>query len=282
MMANHSQRKLIPMNLQMFAEGDEPPVVPVGNEPLAGIPPVADDKLPPDGEPPVVDEEFDEILYNKETVKIPKSERKTYLQKGYNYDKVNSRLTEFEQKVAKIQQLTGKGLDEAIQDLEQQILDAEAKQYAQQTGKTEEEAKDYLEKDKRLQAIENELRATKLLTNLEKAKEPFKDKMYFKELESDIDQLIKENVLQNREISVEAAFNYLRGQKLDELMEKAKANTVKSTVADMHDRTRRGVVANDGVAGDDVDTSDINKEMASAFGNSPAAIAKYVKQKLRS
>lgn len=40
-------------------------------------------------QPANVPEEFDEIVYNKETVKIPVSERQTYLQKGYNYDKVH-------------------------------------------------------------------------------------------------------------------------------------------------------------------------------------------------
>lgn len=44
-------------------------------------------------------EEFDEIDYNKEVVKIPVSERKAYLQKGYNYDKVLTKKQELEQQL---------------------------------------------------------------------------------------------------------------------------------------------------------------------------------------
>ncbi|CAB4127928.1 hypothetical protein UFOVP103_4 [uncultured Caudovirales phage] len=39
-------------------------------------------------------EDYDVIRYNKQEVKIPVSERQTYLQKGYNYDKVNTQLQE--------------------------------------------------------------------------------------------------------------------------------------------------------------------------------------------
>lgn len=44
-------------------------------------------------------EEYDEITYNKETVKIPVSERKNYLQKGMNYEKVQAKATELEGQV---------------------------------------------------------------------------------------------------------------------------------------------------------------------------------------
>jgi hypothetical protein len=39
-------------------------------------------------------EEYDTIKYNHEEVKIPVSERQTYLQKGYNYDAVNTKYEE--------------------------------------------------------------------------------------------------------------------------------------------------------------------------------------------
>jgi hypothetical protein len=47
-------------------------------------------------EPVTTQEEYDTIKYNKEEIKIPVSERQTYLQKGYNYDKVNERAKEAE------------------------------------------------------------------------------------------------------------------------------------------------------------------------------------------
>jgi hypothetical protein len=50
-------------------------------------------------EPVTTQEEYDTIKYNKEEIKIPVSERQTYLQKGYNYDKVNERATHLEAQV---------------------------------------------------------------------------------------------------------------------------------------------------------------------------------------
>ena len=38
--------------------------------------------------------EYDTIKYNHEEVKIPVSERQTYLQKGYNYDSINTKYEE--------------------------------------------------------------------------------------------------------------------------------------------------------------------------------------------
>lgn len=49
-------------------------------------------------EPVTTQEEYDIIKYNKEEVKIPVSERQNYLQKGYNYDKVQQRAQELEQR----------------------------------------------------------------------------------------------------------------------------------------------------------------------------------------
>ncbi len=43
--------------------------------------------------------EYDTIKHNHEEVKIPVTERQTYLQKGYNYDKVNERATQLETQV---------------------------------------------------------------------------------------------------------------------------------------------------------------------------------------
>ncbi|MDD5511966.1 MAG: hypothetical protein PHI12_14355 [Dehalococcoidales bacterium] len=42
----------------------------------------------PEETPAEKTEEYDEIIFNRQPVKIPKSERQTYLQKGYHYDTV--------------------------------------------------------------------------------------------------------------------------------------------------------------------------------------------------
>lgn len=63
------------IDLQLFGETEE------------GTPDQTDNTTGSDNQPET-EIEYDTIDYNKEEVKIPVSERKTYLQKGYNYDKV--------------------------------------------------------------------------------------------------------------------------------------------------------------------------------------------------
>jgi hypothetical protein len=74
--------------------------------------------------PATTQDEFDVIKYNSEEVKIPVSERQTYLQKGYNYDKVNQRVTEYEQQLNRVAQLSGYNTHDellsALDDIEQQ------------------------------------------------------------------------------------------------------------------------------------------------------------------
>ena len=50
-------------------------------------------------------EAFDVIRYNKEEIKIPVSERQTYLQKGYNYDKVQQQLEQAKQQAAYLERI---------------------------------------------------------------------------------------------------------------------------------------------------------------------------------
>jgi hypothetical protein len=72
-------------------------------------------------------EEYDIIRYNKEEVKIPVSERQTYLQKGYNYDKVYSQLEQTKQqstyleRIAKMQGFeTTDDFLKAVDEMEEQ------------------------------------------------------------------------------------------------------------------------------------------------------------------
>ena len=77
------------------------------------------------------------------------------------------------------------------------------------------------------------------------------------------------------------AFFYVNRKNFKTLMDEAKTKAQKKTLADVHDRARRGIV-NPESEGEDVDITDIDTEMASAFGNDPKEIAKYKKSKLRS
>jgi hypothetical protein len=91
----------------------------------------------PSAEPVTTQEEYDEIKHNKEIVKIPVSERKNYLQKGYNYDKVQQKATELEGQVKYLEKRARQeGFDDvqsylkAIDEFEQQQqVQAEASKY---------------------------------------------------------------------------------------------------------------------------------------------------------
>lgn len=48
------------------------------------------------------EEEYDVIQYNKEEVKIPASQRREYLEKGYNYDKIKGRAEEYKTELEQI------------------------------------------------------------------------------------------------------------------------------------------------------------------------------------
>ncbi|MFA4854194.1 MAG: hypothetical protein WC616_02455 [Candidatus Omnitrophota bacterium] len=239
----------------------------------------------------VVDSQTDDLENESETEEGEKeSEVAETTKQGPDENAIYAKLrrkaeeemkAKYEPKLAKFQELAGVDIDQALTQLEQSKLQEEAKQYAETNGLTEEDAADRLKDKQRLQALETELRSTKRLTTLEKEKEPFKDKLYFKDLEPEIDQLIAENAQKGIDISVEATFNYLRGKNLDELMSKETEKTVKSTIANIHDRARRTVVNQDSSHGDDLDTSEVDVEMANAFGTDPKKIASYVKKQTK-
>jgi hypothetical protein len=129
------------INIQLFAEGDtnlnEKKETNLDNKPeeksetkvnpiraAFGLKPKKPDKEPEDKKPdakpeekkpdavipekePAKEPEFDEITYNKEKVKIPVTERQTYLQKGYNYDKVKADADNAKATLKKIAELEG-------------------------------------------------------------------------------------------------------------------------------------------------------------------------------
>src|SRR4030042_5544242 len=72
--------------------------------------------------------EPDEITYLGEKIKlsdIPTQEKIELLQKGKNYDKINSRLTEQQQLIQQIESKTGMNISEVLQALEQQKMEEE-------------------------------------------------------------------------------------------------------------------------------------------------------------
>lgn len=198
-------------------------------ETLTATEPVEDE---PVEAPEETTEEFDEIIYNGETTKVPVSERKTLLQKGYNYDKQveklrarDAELAEYKQREAELTALYGPHAQ-----LRRQLLETKA----DEQGVTPEVLEQQLQLQHEVETLRRETRDVKL--QAEKAK--LKDKPYFTDLEAEIDALLPTS----EHWTVQNAYEYLRGKNFETLTAKAKTSTQKSTIADIQDQARRGIV----------------------------------------
>lgn len=105
-------------------------------------------------------EEYDEIIYNKEKIRIPVSERQALLQKGYNYDKAHGRLTEAEQKAKEIDRWVEQNYrDHGIKTWEQfqnTIAEQKRKEQLEEMGLDEDGYKKLLENDPDLLRLRQE------------------------------------------------------------------------------------------------------------------------------
>ena len=151
---------------------------------------------------------------------------------------------------------------------------------ADEEGVSEEAARKMLQLEERARIVEEREANLKRQSDLEQQKKKLRGELYFKELEVEIDKFVE----QYPDTNVEGAFHYLRSTKLPDLMAGKIKATEKRTIADMHDRARRGGVSGGSDAGH---TEDINPrtilsradlEMCEAFGTDPKVIARKVKE----
>lgn len=265
--------------------GADPNIDPNPADPVDPVDPAPTD---PPSDPEPKPEPFLSIKYNKDEVPLTKEEAVELAQKGKNYEKAIERAKQEAAQPARDAYIAeqgymwnGKPITTEAEYKQALKWQQEAERYATEKGVTPEEAHRELEKDRRLQDLETETKLTKRLLTLDQEKKPLKDKVYFSELEPEIDQLVTENAKKGIDISVEAAYYYLRGQRLEELIGQEKGKAVKSTLANVQDRLNRGLTSGSEGAATDVDVP-INSDMAAAFGNDPKRIAKYVKDKIKS
>lgn len=154
----HTDNLLFNMNLQYFNEEDS-------IEPVETAEQIDESTTPT--EPSEPQEEFDVIKYNKEEVKIPVSERQTYLQKGYNYDKVSQQLEQAKQQTAYLERMARLSGYNNVEDFTAAIEQAEEQQRilqaSQQMGIDENTYRQYFQPvDQRLRAYESELESLRL------------------------------------------------------------------------------------------------------------------------
>ena len=113
-------------------------------------------------------------------------------------------------------------------------------------------------------------------------KASLKDEPYFSDLEAEIDTLIETSLQQGKMINPGTAYRFLVGQNIKDLITRSKDQTAKQTLANVQDRANRGLTGGSDFSVNDIDYSDVDSEMARAFGNDPKDIAEYkAKQKRR-
>lgn len=118
-------------------------------------------------------------------------------------------------------------------------------------------------------------------------KESYQNKPYFKAIENQVDQYMR----QNPGTDIEIAYKYYLGEliasgKIDDIVKQEKTKTQKQTIADIHDRSRRrGISGGDASNEDVIEPSKIldreSLAMTLAFQNDPREIAKVVKSKMK-
>ncbi len=230
--------------------------------------------------------EFYEIPYMKDkdgkqqTVKIPFAERDTYLQKGYNHDKVKAEAVSLKTTLQRVAKMEGfKTVDEYLAELDK-------REKAKLAEKIEEAAGD---PDKINEIVENH---PKVIETREKdRKNVYRDTkaelskdQFFKELEPELDRLME----QNPTAAPDLVYNVIRSKfltpdKIKELITKEKESAVKATIADIHDKEKRATpTGGDTDEGKDTVTpTAFANKLANVFGVSAAKIAQRTHEKMK-
>ncbi|WNS74239.1 hypothetical protein RRV45_15115 [Bacillus sp. DTU_2020_1000418_1_SI_GHA_SEK_038] len=182
-------------------------------------------------EPPATtQEEFDVIKYNKEEVRIPVSERQSYLQKGYNYDKVQQKANDYEQHLQKVAQLTGySSIDELVQASQQFEEQQRIQQEAQRLGMDEEAYRQYIA------PVNQEL------TSVKQQLEEMRRESIHKQIDAELNELKKdENFSKYEKETFEMATKY--NMTLTEAYEFASLRGLKEQIPSIQQQAEQKVV----------------------------------------
>lgn len=238
-------------------------------------------------------EEFDEITYYKEPVKLSQKDRTKYLQLGYHLEqKVQGKLTEYEKEVQRMETFAkGRGyqsfseLEEAQKQLE---LEQEAEKVADQNpGMTTETAKRLIELERKDKEREAETQRNKITSIRTTQRDSLKSDPLFNEIDALVEATLLQPTMTNE--TYENVYNYIAGTpqfrsrivaENSKKLEDERKLTEKRVIANIHDKKSRGISdSSDSVADDEIiEMTAAEKKMSMAFGNDPNEIAKYVKK----
>jgi hypothetical protein len=142
-------------------------------------------------EVPQAEEEFDEVLFNREVRKIPKSERKTLLQKGLNYDKVVQHREQLKAALEEAAKLAGYANAEVYQTaLEQE----RTRRVAEEKGVTPEVLT-------QIQGMEQKIAKFETETKFSEQRETLKDAPHFAAHEKEIVDLARQSNVNDLEVA---------------------------------------------------------------------------------
>jgi len=242
-------------------------------------------------EEPVKEPEFDEILYNKEKVKIPVTERQTYIQKGYNYDKVKADADAAKATLKRVAQAEGfNTVDEYLAELGNREKAKLAEQIEEAAGDPD-KINEIVEKHPVVVKTKEERRELDYV----KAKTELSKSEFFAKLEPELDRLMEVNptadpklvyplivgqyVMSDEYKQEQAAKTAQSAQEKAE----AKAAAERKVIADTHDKERR-TTPKGGDAGDGKDVvmaSDFTKKISDIFGVSASKVAQRSHEKMK-
>lgn len=160
-------------------------------------------------------------------------------------------------------------------ELLRQITPELIEKIAYEHGVTHEYARTLLELQVDKQVAEKKEADYKQKEIINKQKAELRQMPFFNELEKDIDEAIRNNP----NVDVKTAYYFFKGQKADELKEKASKMAEKRTIANMQDKARRSVVGGgDSSDNSKVELSNDEIEMAIAFGHDPRKIKQRISE----
>lgn len=238
-------------------------------------------KEPEKKEPEAEDEE---IVYLGKTIKVkdlPPEERRTYLQKGMNYDKVKERADTAAATLKRIAQVEG------FDTVEAYLAELDKKEKARLAEQIEEAAGD---PEKINAIVENhpvvrETREEKRKLEFERIRAELSQDTFFKELEPEFNKLIEANPDADPKLVYKIVrSDYLTPEKINELIAKEKESVEKKILADVHDKERRstpkGGDADDG-KGEVIQPTVLSQKLSSVFGIPASKIAQRSHEKMK-
>jgi len=230
-----------------------------------------DETLEDTNESEVEDEELDlEVDFLGKPTKLKKSEAKTAIQKGLNYDHVLEKSKNMEAELTKLKaQIQQQGIEQQKNELKQKLTDE---------GYDADAITQAIDNHPAIKAAEKLLSEYTRQIEVEKQKESIKNERFYKAVEKDVDELMKSN----SNIDAKTAYRFIVGGQVDRLLEEEKKSTAKETLAEIQDKQKRGSpLVSDSSIAETVDPARIlDKEglaLSQAFGNDPKKIAQYVK-----